>query len=498
MNNNCVDFLEKTSKKYPEKIAIVENEKKITFKELKTNALKISIQLPPKIKNQPIVIFLPKGITAVECYLGVLYSGNFYVPVDIKSPEQRLRKIFKDLNPRAILTNNINIEKLKKTTNDSYAIINIDNQVLNENNKGEKNNTIDSDPIYCIYTSGSTGFPKGVLIPQKAVFDFIQWSEKTYDINSKTIIGNQSPFFFDVSIMDIYLCLKTGAELHIIPEFLFSFPVRLLEYLKQNNINHVIWVPSVLINIANSGALEKIKLPKLKQILFAGEVMPNKYLNTLRKHLPKTSFSNLYGPTEASVISTFYIVNREFKKREPLPIGNACENTETLIVDKKNNLIKQNGKIGELLIRGSGLAIGYWNNSEMTKKKFVQNPLHNHFKDTVYKTGDLVFYNELKEIVYVGRKDSQIKHSGYRIELSEIENATYEINEIEKSCVEYSSEKKQITLFYVSKGIREIMIRKKLSKQIPKYMIPTNYIRLKAIPLNKNGKIDREKLKKMI
>jgi non-ribosomal peptide synthetase component F len=234
----------------------------------------------------------------------------------------------------------------------------------------------------------------------------------------------------------------------------------------------------------------------LNKILFAGEVMSNKHLNYWRKNYPLALYSNLYGPTEITVDCTYYIVDREFKDDESLPIGKACKNTEIMILTEQNVLAKKN-ELGELCVRGSSLAFGYYNDWEKTKTAFVQNPLNQFYPDIIYKTGDLVFENEKGEIIFVGRKDSQIKHMGYRIELGEIETAILGVNGVKNTCVLYDSINKQIVAFYIS-DINHIEIRKQLSQTLPKYMIPTRWLNENAFPFNSNGKIDRIELAKKI
>ena len=234
----------------------------------------------------------------------------------------------------------------------------------------------------------------------------------------------------------------------------------------------------------------------LKKILFAGEVMPMKHLNYWRKRLKNSFFANLYGPTEITVDCTYYIVDKDFHDDESLPIGMPCRNSDIFILNKDDKKTDVNEK-GELCVRGSSLALGYWNNFKKTTEVFTQNPLNKNYPDKIYRTGDIVYKDKEGLIIFVGRRDLQIKHQGYRIELGEIENAVLSISQIDNACVIYDDEGKNIVLFYESKDtIAPIEIRKELIKYLPKHMLPTVFIKLDKLPKNPNGKIDRLALKK--
>ena len=495
---NLLDYLENSSVKFKNKIAVEDANKKLSFSQLKFKSQKIGNLIVNlfgiKFQNQPIVTFLPKTSDALISFFGTLYSGNFYVPVDINLPEKRIFKIFKTLKPRCLITNGKYKKKIQKSGYKGKIIL-IGRNIHKKNNNIIKKileKKIDLDPVYSIPTSGTTGIPKLVLISHRSVIDYIEWAKKCYNVTNKEIIGNQAPFHFDNSTLDIYLMIATGCKLVIIPEEKFVFPNELINYLNIKKVNFVFWVPSVLVNVANFDVFKKIKLKYLKKLLFAGEVMPNKHLNYWRKKYPKILYSNLYGPTEITVDCTYYNVVRNFKDNESLPIGFPCRNSDVLILNKKKQLCKVN-ELGELCVRGSSLALGYYNDEKKTKDAFIQNPLNKFFDDKIYQTGDIVYLNKKKEIIFVGRRDDQIKHLGYRIELSEIENVALKFKEIKNACVLYNYKKKQIIIFYIGK-INENKVHLKLSSQIPKYMIPKKFVELNKFPLNSNGKIDKKKL----
>jgi non-ribosomal peptide synthetase component F len=263
-------------------------------------------------------------------------------------------------------------------------------------------------------------------------------------------------------------------------------------------ISFIFWVPTIMVNIANLGLLGSADLGKLKKIFFAGEVFPTKHLNVWRKHLPEALFVNLYGPIEITVDCTYYVVDREFRDDEPLPIGFACRNTSILILDENDQPAHDN-QPGELCVRGSSLALGYWNDPEKTAKAFVQNPLNKHYPELIYRTGDLVCRNDRQEILFLGRKDYQIKHLGYRIELGEIEHLVTSTGLVDNACVLYHRERKEITLFFEAKDkVPPSTIRQGLAAVLPKYMLPTAFRQMEALPRNPNGKIDRQGLSTLL
>jgi len=508
MRKNVIDLFEQEAlEKYPESIAVSDQGNSLTFMQLSIWAKIIALQvidLNERI-NQPIGVFLPKSILAVVSQLAISYSSNFYVPIDIKAPRERLQRIIDNLNPAAIITNIELTNRLIEIGFQKDKIIIPKSQsdsLISESNikkiKSRLARQIDTDPVYIIYTSGSTGIPKGVVISQRGVLDYIAWAKSIFPINNNDRIASQAPFYFDNSTLDIYLCYSTGACLCLIPEQEYSFPTRLINRLYEEHISFIFWVPSVLVSIANANALETKNLPFLKYILFAGEVMPAIHLNYWRKYYPNSIFANLYGPTEITVDCTYYIINRNIDNNESVPIGVACENTDVFILNEKNELAGVNEN-GELCVRGSSLALGYWNNPEQTEKAFIQNPLRREYPEKIYRTGDIAYINDLGEIIYVGRKDFQIKHLGYRIELGEIEAAIFSTGIIKNGCILYNNACKEIVLFYEdSKEIDVGLLRKTLLSKIPKYMLPSRSIRLDKIPLNANGKIDRIKLSTML
>lgn len=502
MKKTIIDYLEDISEKYPSKIAFEDINKKITYKELNDSERIIGTEITNLGEfNKPIAVVIDKSVVCVEAMLGIVRSGNFYTVIDTKSPDDRINKILTTLNPFCIITDKKNIDKVHKLQFKCKVLIYediieksiIDNKKLSKIN----NNIIDTNPMYILFTSGSTGVPKGVVISHRALTSYTTWVKETFDINENTIFGSQTPFYFSMSVTDVFTTIMTGATLQIIPKMYFSFPVKLLEYLNEKEVNTIYWVPSALCIVANLGALDEIELPLLKKVLFAGEIMPMKQLNIWRRKLTNTFFANLFGPTETTDICTYYVVDRDFTDEQTLPIGKHCNNCDVFIIKEDGTEAKQ-GEEGELYVRGSFLANGYYRNQEKTNAAFVQNPLNSSYPEIVYKTGDIVKENEQGEILYISRSDFQIKHMGYRIELGEIETAINSIDGIVLCACVYDINNSKIVLFYQGQEIDEKELLDRAKQKLPNYMCPNEIKCITKMPYNANGKIDRNKLKEMI
>ena len=356
---------------------------------------------------------------------------------------------------------------------------------------------IDTDPLCLINTSGSTGTPKSVVLNHKSFIDFTEWALQTMKWAENEIVGSLSPAVFDIYSFELCLLMSKSNTVVIIPEMYAAFPAKILQLIDNLKISYIFWVPTIMVNIANMGLLERFELASLKMVWFAGEVFPTKQFNQWRKKLWKTKFVNMYGPIEITLDCTYYIVERDIPDSEPIPIGFPCRNTDILILDDNDYLVEEKNLEGELCVRGTSLAMGYYNNPEKTALAFVQNPLNSSYPELIYRTGDIVFVNDYGEIVFKGRKDSLIKHSGYRIELTEIEHVIVNtLKLVNNGCAVYDYSKKEIVFFYErEQELSVVELRKSIGKALPAYMIPTKYKFMAELPRNTNGKIDRLMLK---
>ena len=507
MKINLIELFEESVKKYPQKVAVIDKDREMTFSDLREQAIMLAQKIiyGGACQNKPVAVFLDKSIESVYSDLGIIYSGNFYMNLDIKTPTERISNILKLVEPRFIISSSKQIKSIESIIPDTIDVILLDTddrkQRLDAGYVLDKLDTIiDTDPSCIINTSGSTGTPKGVVLNHKSFFDFIEWAIDTFKFEDDLVMGSLSPIVFDIYSFELCMLMAKASTLVVLPGNLAAFPAKILDLLEKYKVNFLFWVPTIMVNIANMDLLSTYKLDSLKTVWFAGEVFPTKQFNYWHHHLPQTTFANLYGPIEITLDCTYYIVDKEIPDEQPLPIGYACRNTDIIILDADDTAVKEPNIEGELCVRGTSLAMGYYNNPEKTAAAFVQNPLNKAYPEVIYRTGDIVCYDEEGLIMFKGRKDNIVKHIGYRIDLGEIEHVIINTLKLVKNgCVVYNQAEKEITLFYeAEQEIPTSEFRKKIGLALPKYMIPTVYNHLELLQRNINGKIDRFYYKNLV
>lgn len=507
MRKTLIEEFDRCWSDHPKKTAVIDQAGQISFEELAAGAVALAGVIAAHLeerRNVPVAVLLPKSVRVVTADLAISYSCNIFMNLDVHLPAARLQNILTQIKPALILTDGALAETVSQS---EISVVNLDAIQLTSEWDGALHGQlmerlrgqIDTDPYCIINTSGSTGTPKGVVLNNRSFLDFYDWSLDMFHFDGSEVIGSLSPVVFDIYDYELCLLMMKGSTMVLLDANLGIFPARLLETVAKYRVSFIFWVPTIMVNIANLNLLEKIDVSCLKTIWFAGEVFPTKQFNYWHRTLKNSVFANLYGPIEITLDCTYYIAEHELPNDEPLPIGYPCRNTDILLLNDQDHPCST-GEIGELCVRGTSLAMGYYNNPEKTAAAFVQNPLNSAYPELIYRTGDLACWDADGKIIFKGRKDSLIKHMGYRIELGEIEHIVVNTLKLAANCcVVYNKEKKTITLVYEKSGIADSSaLKKALSSQLPRYMVPAAYIEMDTLPRNTNGKIDRLKLTEMV
>ena len=498
IRTNILEYLEETAPRFPEKIAYADDKFGMTFSEVYDAAGSIGTVLANAgVLKEPVAILMKKSPQMVSAFFGCVYASCMYVPLDDKMPEARIKLILETCGAKHIVLDKSLYAKKKDKLADMgfYGTIHIYEEMVQtpaDRNLLEKIRThsIDTDPIYLVFTSGSTGVPKGVAACHRSVIDYVENLSAVLKFDENTVFGNQSPFYFDACLKELYPTMMFGCTTYIIPKSLFMFPVRLVEFLNEKKINTICWVASALTLVSSMGTFDVVKPEHLKTVAFGSEVFPVKQLNTWRSVLPQARFINLYGPTECTGMSCWYEVTRDFDESEKIPVGRPFKNTDIMLLDSDDKAADE----GEIVIRGTCVTLGYYNNPEKTAEAFVQNPLNPYYPETVYRTGDIGRRNDEGELIFVSRKDYQIKHMGHRIELGEIEAAVNSADGISMSACVYDQAASMIVLFYTGNA-EAADITKCIKDKLPSYMIPNRIEHIDRMPLTENGKINRKALR---
>jgi amino acid adenylation domain-containing protein len=487
------DYLETAAQKYPDKVAFTDGAgSALTFSSLRNAARSIGSALAARYCREPIAVLMERGPAMIAAFFGVLYAGCFYVPMDLEMSNYRISSILKSVRPRAAIVSGGG-ELIQQAaagcdifSYDDISAAPVDEALLSQTHA----RAMDVDLAYLVYTSGSTGTPKGIAASHRNVLDYVDNLASILRADTSTIFGSQTPLYVDASLKEVYTTLKAGATTVIIPKRLFSTPIKLVEFLNDHRVNTICWVVSALTMISGFGTLEKLKPQYLKTIAFGSEIFHLAQFKRWRDALPDARFINLYGPTETTGMCCYYEVTDE--PVSAIPIGKPFPNTEVMLV-ADGHIVHTPGIEGEIYIRGTRVAAGYYRDPERTREAFVQNPAQNDYPETVYRAGDIAKYDGSGNLIFVSRRDHQIKHMGYRIELSEIEAFTSEIAGVADVCCVYDKARDRITLYYTGTA-EERAVFTVFRSDMPRYTIPAKIHRIETMPYTTNGKIDRAAL----
>jgi amino acid adenylation domain-containing protein len=508
----------------PDATALVMREELVSYGQLErfSNQLAWRLKEAGCRRGDRVCLLMPKSPVAIASILGTLKADSIYVPLDPSSPATRLTKMIAACEPRCILASGPSAPLLdeiflNQSLVDSItvgwmepaaaAVERFTSHFSLADVNGCSDRAIDyqnspNDPAYILFTSGSTGDPKGVVITHSNVTHFVNWAIRYFGVNRNDRNSSHPPLHFDLSAFDIFGTLAAGAQLHLVPAELNLLPNKIADFIRTSELTQWFSVPSLLNFLAKFDAVQFHDFPSLKRLLWCGEVFPTPALIYWMQRLPHVSFTNLYGPTEATIASSYYTVPRcPVEETASIPIGTPCDGEELLVLDDELRPTAPD-EVGDLYICGAGVSPGYWRDAEKTQAVFLSNPSGKNGFDRIYKTGDLAKIGDDGLVYFRGRADSQIKSRGYRIELGEIETALNALNVLEQcAVVAITSDGFEGTIIccaYVplaDAGINPIVLREKLSKLLPSYMMPTRWMAFDGLPINANGKIDRRRVK---
>lgn len=527
---NVLEWLEATVAKYPDKPAFSDTESSITFRQVYDIARNTGAYLIGQlgVDRTPVAVFAGRKMVTPAYFLGVVYAGRPYAPIDASLPDKRIEKILENLCPRAIVADRESLEHVKSIVDELEKSEGFDRPqifIAEDISRFEQVACADSnckisesagdavtdsendmlatvrrqmsmtDPLYIIYTSGSTGNPKGVMTSHLSLMTYINAYCDVMHIEESDVLGNQSPLDYIAAIRDIYLPLKTGCSTAIIPKEYFMEPNALFDYMNDKKVSSVGWSVSAFTILTSLGAFEEVGLKSLRKICFSGSVMPCRVLRKWQENLPEAHFVNQYGPTEATASCTYYSVDHLVEEDEVLPIGKAYDNYRVFLIDEHGNEPAV-GEQGEICVCGPILALGYYNDPERTAAAFTLNLLNKAYPERMYRTGDYGRLDEAGILHFCGRMDRQIKHMGHRVELDEVEHAANVVDGVAESCVIYNKAKEVLILFYTGDCDRRSLALA-LRDELPGFMVPRKIKKLEQLPKLPNGKYDMKKLEEM-
>ncbi|MBA3960805.1 MAG: amino acid adenylation domain-containing protein [Chthoniobacterales bacterium] len=504
--HNVYDLFRKVIEAGPDHAALVWSEREVvTFGELDRLSSKIASYLQQEgiHKGDRICLRLEKCTLTYALIVACLKLGAPYFVVDPSNPVARVFHMLGKCKPSLVFS-------AMETPLDlpGYRVVVVDQkdqfgaiQDFRDDSLEANTEVVGTDAAYIMFTSGSTGFPKGAVMSHANLLNFVQWAKAEFSVTTNDIFTNVNPLFFDNSVFDFYASIMNGASLVPFDAATMRDPYAVLQRIDELRCTIYFSVPSLLIYFQTLKTITPTSFAHVRSIIFGGEGYPKVKLKDLFDSLsPRVELVNVYGPTECTCICSAYRISAaDFKTLAGYPpLGGPIANFSFTILNEAGEPAAPD-EAGELLLGGPCVGLGYFDETELTENAFRQNPLRKKYHERVYATGDLVLRaKDDGKVHFVGRKDSQIKHQGYRIELEEIEHALRRIAGIDEAVALHYQKDGFSTIVAIvasQRGLETGAVRQEVSATLPAYMVPSRIELLERLPKNANGKIDRTLLK---
>ena len=500
MYGNVLNYLENAAKTWPDRIAFEDEKEVLTYAAMldATQRIGTGVAAYASLRQSVAVVMTDRSVRCVAGMMGVAYAGCAYSPLDANMPAERMQVIFDLLKPAAILCDEATRAGVEAVGYDC-PILTYEQMVTTEIDAEKlawiRERVSAWDILSILFTSGSTGVPKGVAQSHYSYVAYSDANSERFGFTIDDVFANQSPFFYANSITDLYQPIKLGVPVYIMPTRCLSFPKMMMELLREKKVTVLCMTPSSYVKAAQSGVMTEGCLPDLKYITLSGEAAHWQTLAVWLKAAPNAAVWNFYGSTELLGVAVRKL-ERCYADDEIIPVGKLYSGVEVLIVDEDGKEVPR-GEKGEMYIANPWLFSGYYKDIERTKAAFIDDPLDLGYQTRYYCTGDIGSFSADDELLVHGRKDSQIKRAGYRMEIGEVEAALRVIPGWENGLVLYDKESGKLACFWTGALTRkEIMAE--LKKTLPRYAQPDTYIHLDEMPYTATMKIDRVKLKAMI